>query len=127
MVGRKQKVHTIPWLNKCFSIIGKYYRKNNIMPKVHLLGVASHKILYRYPCFSCDSTSFMQVNRFGSSNYLNKINLPKSGKISALKNNYNQDDEQKLLNKIMKKEIQLIQKQEKEITEFWKKKGIVYE
>ena len=64
---------------------------------------------------------------FGSSNYLNKINLPKSGKISALKNNYNQDDEQKLLNKIMKKEIQLIQKQEKEITDFWKKKGIDFE
>ena len=133
MVGRKQKIHTIPWLNKCYKIIGQFYKKNKIMPKIHLLGVASSKILYRYPCFSCDSTTFMKINRFGSSDYLKIKGLPRTGKLSKekYKNNkkyqYNQKDDQQLLNRIMIKEIQTIQKEEFLITEFWKKRGIDFE
>jgi hypothetical protein len=134
MVGRKQKIHTMPWLNKCYSIIGKYYRENNIMPKIHLLGVASPKILYRYPCFSCDSTAYMSVYRYGESNFLKLSALPKGGLKrnktkykNKNKNVYNKVEDVKLLAKVLDYEIRQYQKQEKEITEFWKKKGIDFE
>ena len=134
MVGRKQKVHTIPWLNKCYNIVGKYYRKNKKLPKIHLLGVASLKILYRYPCFSCDSTAYMSINKFGESNFLKLSNLPKAGlhkNNTGYKNQdkytYNRKADHELLRQVMEFEIRHYQKQEKEITEFWKKKGIIYE
>ena len=133
LVGKNRKKEVIPFLDYCYKLIFEYYKKNKKLIKVHLLGVASEKILYRYPCFSCDSTIFMKLFRFGSSDYLKIKKLPRVGKKSYLKyknrnkNYYNQGEDEKLLNKIMKKEIQSIQKQEKEITEFWKKKGIDFE
>jgi len=102
------------------------------MPKSHLLGVASEKILYRYPVFSCDSrTCFMEIH-FGLSNYLKIQGLPRIGKKSYLKYknwkkyDYNLENDKQLLNKIIKKDIQGYLKQEFEITEFWKKKGIIF-
>ena len=132
MVGRKRKQHTIPWLNKCFNIIGGYWRKTNKMPKVHLLGVASDKILYRYPAFSCDSTRFMTVNRYGESEFLKTSKLPFKGKGThrykyAKKYKYNYDEDQHLLNKIMEYEIKQYKLQEKNITLFWKNKGVVFD
>ena len=131
MVGRKRKEHTIPWLNKCFNIIGKYWRKTKKMPKVHLLGVASDKILYRYPAFSCDSTRFMSVNRYGESEFLKMSKLPFKGKgthryKNAQQFKYNYEQDQSLLDKIMEYEIKQYKKQEADITLFWKKKGIIF-
>ena len=131
MVGRKRKEHTIPWLNKCYNIIGKHWRKTKKMPKTHLLGVASEKILYRYPAFSCDSTRFMTVNRFGESEFLKENRLPFKGKgthryKNAKQYKYNYEKDQHLLDKIMEYEIKQYKIQEKKITEFWKKKGIIF-
>ena len=131
LVGKK-RTQILMFLDYCFRHIFTYVKKGNKLPKIHLLGVASDKILYRYPAFSCDSTAFMKVNKFGSSDYLKIQGLPRTGKKSYLKyknkkkDDYNQENDQQLLNKIMKKEIQAIQKQEIEITKFWKKKGIIF-
>ena len=132
MVGRKQKAHTIPWLNKCYNIIGKHWRKTKKMPKTHLLGVASEKILYRYPAFSCDSTRFMTVNRFGESEFLKENRLPFKGKgthryKNAKKYKYNYEKDQHLLDKIMEYEIKQYKIQEKKITNFWTSKGVVFD
>tara|TARA_R100001594_G_scaffold22240_1_gene43006 strand:- start:5380 stop:6195 length:816 start_codon:yes stop_codon:yes gene_type:complete len=134
MVGRKRKADTVPWLNKCYKTIGKYYNKNKKIPKIHLLGVASPKILYRYPCFSCDSTAYMSIYRYGESAFLKLSTLPKGGFKKhktkykyEKKYNYNKEEDVKLLVKVLNYEIRHYQKQEKEITEFWKKKGIIYE
>tara|TARA_R110000737_G_scaffold86322_2_gene118871 strand:- start:157 stop:972 length:816 start_codon:yes stop_codon:yes gene_type:complete len=134
MVGRKQKQHTIPWLNKCYSLIGEHYKKNKIMPKTHLLGVASPKILYRYPCFSCDSTAYMSVYRYGESSFLKLNKLPKGGKTrnrtpykNEEKYTYNKKKDVELLIKVLEYEITHYKLQEKDITNYWKQKGIVYE
>ncbi len=111
MVGRKTKKHTIPWLNKCFSIIGKYYKKTNKMPKIHLLGMFNPSILYRYPAYSCDSTSWLKVRKFG----FKPLKIPKVPAHSQ-----NRELSLQLENVLIKEYLD----EEKKITKFWKKKGI---
>lgn len=136
LVGKRRKKEIIPFLDYCFKLIFSYVKKGNKLPKVHLLGVADPKILYRYPIYSCDSTTLMSINKFGTSRFLKLNNLPKTGSgINKHKRNYkyfnkynyNKKEDQKLLIKLVGYEIRQYKKQEKEITEFWKKRGIDFE
>ena len=130
LVGKK-RTQILMFLDYCFRVMFTYVKKGNKLPKIHLLGVGSEKILYRYPAFSCDSTRFMTVNRYGESEFLKENRLPFKGKgthryknVQQFKYNYEQD--QSLLNKIMEYEIKQYKKQEADITLFWKKKGIIF-
>ena len=135
LVGKNRKKQILPFLDYCFRLIFTHVKKGNKLPKVHLLGVADPKILYRYPIYSCDSTTLMSINKFGTSRFLKLNNLPKVGSgINKHKRNYkyfnkynyNKKEDQKLLIKLVGYEIRQYKKQEKEITEFWKKKGIIF-
>lgn len=57
---KKKQAH----LDKCFNIIGRYWRKGKKV-KVHGFGVTNRTFVERYPFYSCDSTSWMSVARFG--------------------------------------------------------------
>jgi len=133
LVGKDRKKEIIPFLDYCYNYIMAYYKKTNIMPKIHLLGVADPKVLYRYPAFSCDSTAYMSVNKYGNSRFLKMNNIPKGGlkHKKKYKNEnkylYNKNDDRKLLERIMKYEIRQYHKQTLEITNFWKKKGFEFE
>ena len=132
LVGKRRK-KIIPFLDYCFKLIFSYVKKGNKLPKVHLLGVADPKVLYRYPAFSCDSTAYMSVNRFGISRFLKLTTLPKGGlkrnKIPyKFKNKYKYDREKdrRILRRVMIYEIKQYHKLERAITAFWKKKGVVF-
>ena len=134
LVGKDRKKQIIPFLDYCYKFIFEYYKKNKKLIKVHLLGVADPKVLYRYPAFSCDSTAYMSVNRFGTSRFLKIKTLPKGGlkknKIPyKFENKYKYDrkKDREILRRVMIYEIKQYHKIEKEITEFWKKKGIDFE
>ena len=121
LVGKRRK-EIIPFLDYCFKLIFSYVKKGNKLPKVHLLGVADPKILYRYPIYSCDSTTLMSINKFGTSRFLKLNNLPKTGSgINKHKRNYkyfnkynyNKKEDQKILRKLVGYEIRQYKKQEK--------------
>lgn len=134
LVGKDRKKQIIPFLDYCYKFIFEYYKKNKKLIKVHLLGVADPKVLYRYPAFSCDSTAYMSVNRYGTSRFLKLNKIPKGGKKINKKSykfgnkyEYNKEEDREILRRIMIYEIKQYHKIEKEITEFWKKKGIDFE
>ena len=133
LVGKNRKKQILPFLDYCFRLIFTHVKKGNKLPKVHLLGVADPKVLYRYPAFSCDSTAYMSVNRFGISRFLKLTTLPKGGlkrnKIPyKFKNKYKYDREKdrRILRRVMIYEIKQYHKLERAITAFWKKKGVVF-
>jgi hypothetical protein len=61
----RQKTKLKQWLDYCFAIVMQRYRKNGVMPKVHLLGITSAWVLMRYPCYSADSSGWIRCLRFG--------------------------------------------------------------
>ena len=139
LVGKRRKTEIIPFLDYCFKFIFDYVRKGNKLPRTHLLGVADTKVLYRYPAFSCDSTKWLSVSKYGESFFLNLRNsIPRAGlkentkgKKSKYKNadkhTYDKQEDHNLYTKVFEYEIKQYRQQEKEITEFWKKRGIDFE
>ena len=63
----------IPWLDECF---GKYICDKNGYPKikVHGFAVTSQKIMFRYPWYSVDSSTWLRVSRMGMILIPKKIN-----------------------------------------------------
>ena len=63
VVGANKRL--IPWLDNIFK---KYLLDKNMMPliKVHGFGITSFQLLFRYPWFSVDSTSWVVTGRVGS-------------------------------------------------------------
>jgi hypothetical protein len=133
MWGRSRKYDTRPWLAFCFKQIMSWVSKGNKLPKIHLLGIGSDDLLFRFPCYSCDNTKWMKVHVFGQSNFINFKSIPRAGEKlkkpykNEKKYNYNKQEDRRLLLKIVEYDIKQIQKQEFNITEFWKKRGINFE
>ncbi len=133
MWGRSRKKDTAPWLAYCFKQIMAWVNKGNKLPKIHLLGIGSDDLLYRFPSYSCDNTRWMSVNKYGESNFINLKAIPKAGakhlKPYKYQDKYKYDTitDQKLLKKIMEYEIKSYKKKELDITNFWKKRGIDFE
>ena len=131
MWGRSRKLDTIPWLEYVFKEIMIWVKKGNKLPKIHLLGIGSQGILLRFPAYSCDNTNWMSVTKFGNSKFL-KIFVPRGGK--KFKNHYKHEkkytydklEDQRLLKKLVDHEIKRYKDLEKQVTEFWKKRGIVF-
>lgn len=59
MVGNSSN-QLIPWLDRCFTVIRKYWPV-----KVHSFGVTSKALIRRYPFYSMDSTSWLSSARYG--------------------------------------------------------------
>jgi len=110
----------IKWLEPCFARILKHYKKTGKLLKVHLLGITKDKILNRYPIYSCDSTTWLQVVRFGhivKSAGIGK-EMPLRSKSSAAKraNVY-----------ALRKAVEHFMKMEQEATNLWKYRGIEFD
>jgi hypothetical protein len=133
MWGRSRKYDTRPWLAFCFKQIMSWVSKGNKLPKIHLLGIGSDDLLFRFPCYSCDNTKWMKARVFGNSNFINFKGVPRGGEklITPYKNtnkySYNKAEDITLLIKIVKYDIKQIVKKELEITNFWKKRGVDFE
>ena len=76
----------------------------------------------------------MSVYRYGESSFLKLNKLPKGGKTrnrtpykNEEKYTYNKKKDVELLIKVLEYEITHYKLQEKDITNYWKQKGIVYE
>ena len=114
MVGRKRKQDTIPWLNKCFHQIGKHYKKTKKLPRIHLLGVGSEDMMYRYPACSVDNTNWLAVYRFGRSNFIHELKAPR------------ESQDRDLVEKIVEYDIKRFQEIELNVTNYWTKKGVSF-
>lgn len=78
---------------------------------VHGLGTTQQSLLKRYPFYCVDSTSWMQMMRFGSS----KVYSKKMAKVKARKNHYTQNIDD---------DIQWWLKLEADMTKLWLKRGV---
>mgnify|MGYP003644502097 CR=1 FL=1 len=109
----------IKWLDPCFNIIMKYYRKTGKLLKVHLLGITRIEFVNRYPIFSCDSTTWFNVIRFGIVTKAIGVRkkMPRVAESESAKtaNVY-----------VIKKEIDRFMRREQEVTNLWKYRGIEF-
>jgi len=109
----------IKWLEPCFARIMKYYKKTGKLLKVHLLGITRQKVLHRYPVFSCDSTSWLQVVRFGTTTKEARIGkkVPRRTESLAARhaNVY-----------ALRKAVDYFMKMEQEATNLWNYRGIKF-
>ena len=106
------------WLDPCFARIMKHYRKTGKLLKVHLLGVTREKILQRYPVFSCDSTSWLQVLRYGTSRHTGIEKKMPLRTVSTHARHANVFALRKAIGHFMKMEV--------EITNLWNHRGIKF-
>jgi hypothetical protein len=114
----KKKKLLRAWLDRCFNAIFAKYRETGIMPKVHLLGITSDWVLKRYPSYSSDSSSWMACVRFGNGSTAGISRLPRiSASNAALMTNLH----------VMRSEIKKYQTMEREATNLWVKRGIVFD
>lgn len=97
------------FLDGCFHIISKHWPK-----KVHSFGMTNFKLLYRYPFYSADSTSWQSMARYGSSRILDKH----TARYRARTQHYTD---------ATRSEVEHALKQEEMITKLWKKRGITWE
>lgn len=65
LVGQANRQQQI--LDFVFARLMKYRERTGRMPRVHLLGLTQEWACRRYPAFSCDSSSWLRVVRYGVS------------------------------------------------------------
>ena len=53
------------WLDKCFAVVVRRFKDTGVMPRVHILGIGTQASLFRYPCYSADSSSWLSAIRHG--------------------------------------------------------------
>ena len=110
----------IKWLEPCFARILKHYKKTGKLLKVHLLGITRQKVLNRYPVYSCDSTSWLQVVRFGTTNKDARIEkkVPRRTESNAARhaNVY-----------ALRKAVDHFMQMEQEATNLWNYRGIKFD
>jgi hypothetical protein len=117
LVGRKTQ-EQLDWIRYCFSFVIKKYKKTSVLPKIHLLGITKEVILKEVPCYSSDSSSWMTCIRFGNGKAIGKKRIPK----------YTESEEALKITIItLKNEIRKYKKMQDDVTNLWKKRGIVWE
>jgi hypothetical protein len=89
-----------------------------VMPRVHILGITRDWVCERYPLFSCDSSTWTQVLRFGGAQRsgLKKVPRYKEG-AGALAANVEE----------LIASIRFYQEMERNATNLWDKRGIRFE
>jgi hypothetical protein len=115
----RQKNKLKKWLDYCFSILVDYKNKTGIMPKVHLLGITTEDMLNRYPCYSSDSSTWVQSLRFGETKHLSRM---RKVPLSSASN-----DAESVNLYVLKQEILRLMKMETDATNLWKSRGIIFD
>ncbi len=65
LAGKMSSKRRIEWLNKYFNVICDTPDKTP-KTKIHGFGITSHKLLFKYPWWSVDSTSWTKIGMYGS-------------------------------------------------------------
>lgn len=60
------------WLDRCFGLVAARYKATGVMPRIHLLGLTQAWALDRYPVYSCDSSSWVSVLRYGGADAIGR-------------------------------------------------------
>ena len=94
--------------------LGYVFNRTRDKVMVHGLGTTRLPLLKQFPFFCVDSTSWMSMTRFASSNYYSK----EMARVRARKNKYYEN---------LTKDIEWWINQEKQITKLWEKRGIKWE
>ena len=89
--------------------------------KVHGLGITDTRVLKAYPFYSVDSTSWLQPIRYGRQAVIRAFNY---GIRQALKDKHKASLKGQ---ELVIPEIQMLLTQEKQITELWERKGVVWQ
>jgi hypothetical protein len=67
LVGRGDAA--IDWLDQVYDTLAALPE----LPRTHLLGVSTRRALFRYPAYSCDSSSWLQPFRWGAEMHGRKL------------------------------------------------------
>ena len=113
----RQKAKLQGWLDACYKPVVAKFQATGTMPKVHLLGVSQEWVLHRYPVYSCDSSSWVAVLRYGSTGALGKggpQKVPHAKKEPAI-NVY-----------ALRQEIRKYREMEEKATALWAQRGIAW-
>lgn len=118
------------WLNKCFQILIPKIREGKL--KVHGFGLTNHKILMKYPFYSVDSTSWLSGEAYGSMAKWNpetrelKQSITYKKRDAALEHGLPIELHGEYRARSVYQVKQFLE-MEKDITNIWAKRGIVYE
>lgn len=105
------------WLDTCFTHVVARYKETGVMPRVHLLGLTQAWALDRYPVYSCDSSSWVSVLRYGGAEAVGR----KGGRFPKA-------SEQPEVNLYaLRQEVNRFQTLEMRATATWKRRGITWE
>ncbi len=117
MVGASSEAGNFRRLDEFFSLWEAERQRTGRQVKVHLLGVTVFGILARYPAYSSDSSSWTAPLRFGRSKASGLENVPRytAGAGELASTLY-----------ALRQEIRASKNMEKQVTEIWKKRGIVW-
>jgi hypothetical protein len=117
LVGKKD-ADLKAWLDYCFSQVMNYKKQTGILRKIHLLGVTKNWVLLRYPCFSSDSSTWVDCLRFGKGQSAGIKKIPRYGE---------SEDALTTTIHVLKKSIQKYKKMETDATNLWKSRGIIFD
>jgi len=112
----RKKTELQAWLDHVFRPVVKKFKQTGVMPKVHLLGVSQQFVLERYPAYSCDSSSWVTVLRFGHTDAIRK-----EGKVPHAKKH----PEINIF--ALRQEIRRFKDMEEKMTALWTRRGVRFE
>ena len=113
----RDKKRLVGWLDSCFRLVVARYKETGTMPRIHLLGLTQAWALERYPVYSCDSSSWVSVLRYGGADAIGRKGhrFPKAS----------QEPEVNLY--ALRQEVRRYQALEVKATALWARRGIVFE
>ncbi len=124
----KERAKLRNWLNHCFKILTPYIRDKGL--KIHGFGMGSSDVLSQYPFYSADSTSWLAGAKYGTC-YKWDSQAYKLRDIGFFKDKktYMRGANLKLLEHYrerLKSDAKEFLKMEKDLTDLWTKRGIVW-
>jgi len=116
--GLFDKKNLKSWLDGCFSRVIKHRQQTGVMRKIHLLGVVLDWTCFRYPAFSCDSSTWVfDTLAFGGSDFYSG-RLPK----------YTAGDPELHCNLYaIKRRVRKTKRLQDDTTNLWKSRGITFD
>lgn len=106
----------LAWLDRFYGYMLKNFDHDNF-PKTHLLAVTNEKLLMRYPAYSCDSSHWMSVFRFGYGN--------KEARLPSVPRRIT-DETMPTLKHILREHVRHFIKIETTTNKLWQSRGITY-
>lgn len=105
------------YLDPAWAHVWKWAEKHGHMSRIHLLGITRDWMLYRYPAYSSDSSTWCDVVRYGKANTLG-VTLPKAGKTPP------RSAQRVAQLHSLRAELQRYRRMEEHATILWKARGV---